>query len=107
MSDTPIKLEPGRRALRKPELGSFMIVEVEQIWDEGDAARFDAAEQEWLVSDFLPVLRSGDVVLAGSLLYVIPDGSTYSNQVDWPMRPGAIANWLRYALLRYGPEEDA
>ena len=106
-----ITLEPGRLALRKPELGGFLMVEVEHVRRDGDFYGVGVTsedEQPFRADDFLPVLRPGDVVPAGSLLLAIGGPAhmqTWEQDVDVNTATGG---WLYpVALLRCGPEEDA
>jgi hypothetical protein len=103
MSD--IRIEPGRLALRRPELGGFLMVEVREagslvfLADNGTGTeRWQFPKREWL-----PVLRPGDAVPAGSLLWDAWHGRAYPPEPIL-MTFGGMDN-LRYALLRYGPEE--
>lgn len=105
-----ITLTPGRLALRRPELGGFLMVEVEAcpvgIDDSLYRMELDREHGEQYheidPDNFLPVLRPGDVVPAGSLLWDIARQQTF--ECEWE---GRMPGEARYALLRYGLEEDA
>ena len=105
MSDR-ITLEPGRLALRKPELGPLLIVTVEEA-DPDCYYLNERGESVYMYrSDFLPVLRPGDVVPAGSLLL-----NPFTERT-WTLGNADMESVFRHggdciALLRYGPEEDA
>lgn len=101
-----IELEPGRLALRKPELGPLLIVTVERgnsdsgiRYTDGEGCAFALDPSDWL-----PVLRPGDVVKAGSQLWNIYGGFKQHAGEDIEI---CSYQSLVFALLRYGPEEDA
>ena len=104
-----ITLEPGRLALRNPELGPLLIVTVEHVDKAGmffDARSSSDTEyqiESWRAIDFLPILQPGDVVLEESEVLDIQYGDVLTEQF-----PGKIgeSDRLRFALLRYGPDTD-
>lgn len=110
-----ITLEPGRLALRKPELGPLLIVTVGSVKAAAPhyflTAELDTDHPRsyvpamYLHDDFLPILRPGDVVPAGSLIWDIYHHREHEYKGTYAMKD-MVADHLRCALLRYGPEEQ-
>lgn len=102
-----IELEPGRLALRKPELGPLLIVTVTRAISDEEVV----VDGKWhaKAENYLPILRSGDVVPEGSLLLDVNTSKTLEMwETGADMEPveaqGVLYETTMYALLRYGAE---